>query len=65
MPRCIVCNTTEAIVYSGKDALVLRSTKLVGKICYPCGDKQAQEAKAEYAKQMAWYNNLYKTRRVG
>jgi hypothetical protein len=63
MNKCVICNTSEAIVYSGVDALVLRSIKLVGKICYPCGNKQAQEAKDEYAKQITWYNTLYKSRK--
>ena len=60
MPRCIVCNTTEAIVYSGVDALLLRATKMVGKICYTCGNKQAEEAKAKYDEAMEWYHTLYK-----
>lgn len=60
MPRCIVCNTTEAIVHSGVDALLLRSTKMVSKICYPCGNKQAQEAKVRDDAAMKWYKTLYK-----
>ena len=60
MNRCIVCNTTEAIVYSGVDALLLRATKMVGKICYTCGNKQAQEAKVRDDAAMKWYKTLYK-----
>jgi hypothetical protein len=60
MSRCVICNTTEAIVYSGIDALLLRATKMVGKICYTCGNKKAEEAKAEYDKQMEWYHTLGK-----
>jgi hypothetical protein len=60
MNKCVICNTSEAIVYSGVDALLLRATKMVGRICYPCGNKQAQEAKDTYENAMRWYKTIYK-----
>lgn len=60
MNKCVICNTSEAIVYSGVDALLLRATKMVGKICYTCGNKQAQEAKVRDDAAMKWYKTLYK-----
>lgn len=39
MPTCIICNTKEAIVHSGTDALLLGVIKLVERVCYPCAQK--------------------------
>jgi hypothetical protein len=40
--KCIDCESTEQIVYSGVDAFVLGVTELVEKICYPCANKRNQ-----------------------
>lgn len=64
MNKCVICNTSQAIVHSGRDALVMRVSKMVGRVCYPCANKQAQEAQASYAKQMEWYKSIYKERKI-
>jgi hypothetical protein len=43
MPRCIICNTTQAIVHSGVDALLLGTPQMVEKVCYPCAKKEGSK----------------------
>jgi hypothetical protein len=45
MSECKECQTTENIVYSGVDALLLEIPGAeTGTICYPCANKQKKEA---------------------
>ena len=60
MSKCIVCNTSEAIVHSGTDAFLLEVTKMIERICYPCANKHRQEKKENYDKAMAWYKEVSK-----
>ncbi len=60
MNKCIICNTSEAIVYSGVDALMLGVLKMVEKVCYTCAAKELETKKEQYARELAWYNTLYK-----
>lgn len=39
MAKCNACGTTENIVYSGVDAVVLGVSDKVEKICYSCAKK--------------------------
>jgi hypothetical protein len=44
MAKCETCETTEDIVYSGVDALLLGIEGAeTEKICYPCANKQKEE----------------------
>jgi len=40
MAKCIKCGTTENIVFSGVDALVLGVPELTEKICFKCAKKK-------------------------
>jgi hypothetical protein len=45
MSKCQVCDTTEKIVHSGVDALLLGIPGAeTGKICYPCANQARREA---------------------
>ena len=45
MSECKVCNTTENLVYSGVDALLLGIPNAETETtCYPCAKKQKEEA---------------------
>lgn len=45
MSKCKFCDTTEALVYSGVDALLLGIPGAeTGTTCYPCANKQKEEA---------------------
>lgn len=59
MNKCSICGTTESIVHSGVDALVLGCLDNLEAICYPCA-KRAQstewlqgQIKAIYSKYHA------------
>jgi hypothetical protein len=44
MAECEKCNTTEDIVHSGVDALLLGiEGAATGKICYECANKNREE----------------------
>jgi hypothetical protein len=48
MAKCEKCDTTENIVYSGVDALLLGvDGAQTEKICYPCANKDRLEEKVE------------------
>ena len=50
MSKCQVCDTTEKIVYSGVDALLLGIEGAeTGKICYPCANQARREAQKKEA----------------
>jgi len=38
--KCVDCESSEQIVYSGIDAFMLEVIELVEKICYPCANKR-------------------------
>ena len=40
---CVECGTEEEIVHSGTDGIWLGVLEKLHKICYPCGNKIAQE----------------------
>jgi hypothetical protein len=45
MSKCKFCDTTEALVYSGVDALLLGIPGAeTGTTCYQCANKQKEEA---------------------
>jgi hypothetical protein len=45
MSKCKFCDTTEALVYSGVDALLLGIPGAeTGTTCYTCANKQKKEA---------------------
>ena len=49
MNKCFVCSTTESIVHSGVDALLLECLDSIGQICYSCANsnlKIRQEARS-------------------
>jgi hypothetical protein len=49
MYKCFICGTTESIVHSGVDALVLECLDSLEQICYPCANnnlKIRQEARS-------------------
>lgn len=39
MAKCLKCDTTEEIVYSGTDAFLLGVITQVERICYTCANK--------------------------
>ena len=45
MAKCEKCETTEGLVYSGVDALVLGVLDQIEKICYNCANKTITESK--------------------
>jgi len=40
--KCVDCETTKDLVYSGVDAFCLGVIDLVEKICYPCANKRTE-----------------------
>jgi hypothetical protein len=60
MPKCIVCNTSEAIVHSGVDALLLGVSKAVERICYPCANKEKEARDKAYEELSHWYEGTLK-----
>jgi len=46
MNTCTICGTTEAIVHSGIDAMLLECLDRVGEICYPCANAQREQVTA-------------------
>jgi len=43
MEKCKYCNTTEKIVHSGVDGILLGCLEDLYNICYDCGNKKAQK----------------------
>ena len=60
MSKCIICNTSQNIVMSGTDALMLEAIKLVERICYPCARAEQITKQASKAKLTKWYEGTLK-----
>ena len=60
MSKCIVCNTSENIVHSGTDALVLGVLKAVERICYSCASKEKEAKDKAYEELATWYEGTLK-----
>jgi hypothetical protein len=43
MNTCSICGTTENIVHSGTDALMLECLDRIGEICYTCANVQREK----------------------
>jgi len=43
MNNCSICGTTESIVHSGTDALLLGCLDLIGVICYDCANAEREK----------------------
>ena len=49
MNNCFICQTTDNLVHSGIDALLLECLDSIGKICYACANanlKTRQDARS-------------------
>ena len=60
MSKCIICNTSENIVYSGVDAVLLGVIKAVERICYTCANKEKEAKDKAYAELTTWYEGTLK-----
>jgi hypothetical protein len=60
MPKCIVCNTSENIVHSGTDALMLGVLKAVERICYTCASTEKASKDQAYEELTKWYEGTLK-----
>ena len=60
MPKCVICNTSENIVHSGTDALMLGVIKLVERICYTCANKEKEAQDKAYKELTKWYEGTLK-----
>jgi len=47
MSTCVFCGTTNKIVHSGVDAMLLECMDRIGSICYDCANSNLEKSKED------------------